>query len=142
MRKKGVVFTMDATLAMIVAFVIIAAARSQMQGADLTYTEQLYSQAMADDMIAVLGEAGVLETLDPDAIYGNLTAILPHSYRMSATIYSYSYGSESFALVENMTIGPPPVAGDEAVQGKAMFVSGDDSVSRYNLITYKIWQNT
>jgi hypothetical protein len=139
MDRRGIIFTMDATLAIIVAFVVIAAARTQMQSAELPYTQQLYSQKMADDLIAVLGEAGVLETLNSTAIYGNLTAILPDSYNMSATIYSYSYGSGAFSLAENLTIGGSPQTEDRVVQGKSVFVSGSDFVSRYNLIIYKIW---
>ena len=129
---------MDAIMAIIVVFLVIVATRAQMQGANLNYWNSLYAQELGSDIIAVLDEQGVLATLDPATIRGNITALLPQSYEMWAEIESYSYG-DGFNLNKTISVGSEPASDDSVVSGKRIFVSGEDYVDRYNLIRFKIW---
>ncbi len=138
MKRKGVIFTMDAIMAIIIVFMVIVAVRSQMQGVDMAYWDNLYAQKLADDVIASLDYKGVLDTLDEASIQGNLSGILPPNYDMWLQIKSYTYG-DGFNLNETIDIGSDPEEEDSVISGRSVFVSGDDEIERYNLLKFKIW---
>jgi len=127
---------MDAIMAIVVVFLAIIAAQTQMRVAELNYWDSMYSQKLANDVIAALDEQGVLATLDAAAIESNITNVLPDNYEMWAEIESYTTD-----LVVNRTIaiGQEPDAGKPVVSGQRMFVSGSDYIDYYNIIRFKVW---
>ena len=136
MKKKGVIFTMDAIMAIAVVFLIIVMAHSQLAGVDLGYWNNMYAQKIAADVVAVLDEEGILATLDADAIESNITELLPENYQMWAQIDSYA---RNLTLDRTLTVGQEPANEDIVVSGRRVFVSGSDYIENYNVIRYQIW---
>jgi|GEM_PF-5402243 len=135
-NSKGAIFAMDAMMAIIVVFLVIITARTQMAGTSLDYGDSAYAQKIGGDIVAVLDETGVLATLDESAIEGNISALLPASYQMWAEIESYT---TNLTLIQNITAGSEPADDKSVVSSRRIFVSGDGYIERYNIIRFKVW---
>ena len=138
MKKKGMIFVTDALMAIIIVFLIILAAQAQMRGVELDQWDQVYAKKLGGDMLAVLDEQGVLQSLDEVSIESNLSEILPYNYEMWMEIECYSYSGD-FLLNETIEVGGLPSDDSTRVGGQRVFISGNGTVERYNIARYKIW---
>lgn len=97
--NKGIIFSLDIALATTVVMILLVASTYQVTKSDEKSLTKLQLSRIGSDVIAYLDHQGVLDTLDLDAIDGNLTSILTVNYNMRIRLEGSSQTIETTAVI-------------------------------------------
>ncbi len=97
--NRGIIFSLDIALATTVVMILLVASTYQVAKSDEKALTKLQLSRIGNDVTAYLDHQGVLDTLDLDAIDGNLTSILTVNYNMRIRLERSSQTIETTAVI-------------------------------------------
>ncbi len=136
LRKKGIVFTLDVTIALILVIAILLLANFYINKAKGPALAKLQLVKRGSDILLQLNQQNVLDTLDPAKISYNLTNTIPRTYDMSLLIYNITLYAPGYTI----SIGNPIPETSRLGSGKMVFALSEGKIIRgYYTVRYYIW---
>jgi|ETNmetMinimDraft_2_1059921.scaffolds.fasta_scaffold84778_2 hypothetical protein len=130
-NKKGFIFTLDAALAVLFVLIIFMTANYYTR-ADRSSIESIQMTRFGSDMVTLLDNTDVLDTLDSGTITTKLNEITPNNYGIRLRITT--------ANSDSLTIGKDTPDGRMINSGKKVFiVTQSGQINDYGVVQYYIW---
>ena len=124
MHKRGFVFTIDATLAlMLLVMSVVVISFLAVQAEDKPYV-RLGIARVGKDTLNVLDRQGILETGSKTLIEGALNATLPANVGAHIQVSTYYYESGEFSLMGLSDYGPYPSNNSSTYGARLDFAGG------------------
>ncbi|MEA2036064.1 MAG: hypothetical protein U9O94_01040 [Nanoarchaeota archaeon] len=129
-RNKGFVFTLDATLAVVILIPLLAFSAFYITKAGGESVSKLQTIRIGGDVLAVLDYDGTLDTLSVESIEIGLNRILPINYHMRINVKCENQGP---IIVETTDVFPK---NRFIGAGKRVFIANTDE---YCVADFRIW---
>ena len=131
LHKKGFIFTMDVLLGVMMAFLVVGAGIYFTTRGSEPALPKYQMFATGSDIVSVLDEMNVFDSLNPSVIEVEMEKLLPAQYEML------------IRLEDNVTLGNEILEAGNEVPFGVSILSGQRVVwtirSRYVKLTYFIW---
>lgn len=130
-NKKGFVFTLDITIAMLVVFIVILTSLFFVsRGSEISISEH-HLHCIGSDIITIMDKREVFDSLDHSTIENELAEVLPVNYEMLIRIEGdFSIGNGT------IEIGNDLPSQRILISGKKVALTNQDI---YLKLTYFIW---
>lgn len=141
MDRQGFVFSIDATLAVFLVVISLAAITFLSYQAESDPYGRLQVARAGKDAMAVLDYRGVLAGGNTSRIESDLNSTLPSSVGMQVELSTYYYDNGSFFLLGSSLVGPDPPGNITTYGARRDFVTTKNGViANYTVARMKIWQ--
>jgi len=134
-NKKGFILSLDAAIAVLIVFIFIAVSTYYVGKANEDPLTRLQMVRAGSDIISVLDQKGVFETLTQTEISDEISSILPPVYEMRLRVNG-TFPQEILTVeTTNETIGRQFV-----VSGERNLVMYNETGNYYATVKYWMWQ--
>lgn len=135
--NKGFVFTLDALVAVVVAFILLAVANYYITKSSEDTFADLQMIRTGSDIITILDHIKSLDTLNPAIIEQDLAELLPEKYGIRLEL---SWEDAETSSPGSTTVGDPLPTKKFIATGKRFFlVTVDEAITDYGMVRYWIW---
>jgi hypothetical protein len=138
MKKKGMVITFDAGLAIFLVISIILISSFYITKGDRSVFPKVQIVRNMQDTVIALDNNKTLQTLNLTLIENRTATLLGRTYNFSIFIEEYN---SSFDLTRNFTIKSPTDRKTFVNSGNYIFVKINNTANRYYLLRYWVWEN-
>jgi len=140
-HRRGYVFSLDATLALFLMVIIVAAAGFFSSQADLDPYGRLQLARIGHDALVVMDSQGVLEDGNATAINQTLNFTLPQGVGGQLQIDTYYFADGSFNLINSTQFGEGAPEGVYVIVMRHDFASVKNrQMTNYSIARLRIWQ--
>jgi hypothetical protein len=137
---KGFIFSLDATIAVFLLVFVIMASAFLLAQSENDPLSQLQASRMGKDALAILDNAGDLQSFNATRIDAKLASILPQGNEVHITVETYGYENATFYLLSQADYGPEVPSGITVYGARRDFVDTKNSqVSNYSIARAFIW---
>lgn len=134
--KKGFVFILDSLIAMIVLFLIIGVSSYHVSKSESEISKIQISRT-GSDIITLLENKGAFNSFDISIIQGNLSEILPQSYKINLNL---TCEDETLTTSSGIIIGDEIPEKEFIASGRRFFVITHNNSADFCMAQYQIWQ--
>lgn len=138
--KKGYVFTLDITIAVVIVMGLLMLSALIMNRAQAGTFLEMEQMRIANDVITIMDNQGVLQSGNTSLI-NSVLKILPSNFNMSIVVKTYGYDGSNFVFRNRTQIGSVTNETNRFIgQGKRTFITmGGSSIGNYSTVEYNIW---
>ncbi|MBS3168400.1 hypothetical protein J4216_04700 [Candidatus Woesearchaeota archaeon] len=126
--NRGLIFTLDIIVAVIVFSIALVLSVYYVSQASENKIPQIQMANIGSDIISLMDNKGVLQTLDSSTIENEKNLVLPKAYEMRILIQTKNN--------KTIDVGGIPSNGILTISGKKYFITNED----YAEVNYWIWQ--
>jgi len=128
MNKKGIIFTLDLLLAIMIIFIVLTASIFFISRGSAINLPDHQLQLIGSDIITIMDHQETFDSFNPTTIEESLEQLVPKNYQMAVRVQQGSNTIEAnFPLPEDSSI----------ISGMRVALSENDT---YMKITYYVWQ--
>jgi len=139
---KGFVFSLDAFLALIIAFLFIGLIVYNPFEENKNVIARIEGQRQANDLLDLMDRKEILGDLDLDRIEQEMDSALSEQYDWTITITEYTEESTLFSKTGTSSIGntAEDLSEKDVIKGNRIFLSFDGKeIDKYYVAEYWLW---
>jgi hypothetical protein len=137
--RRGFVLTLDASVATLIAVVVISFSIAQINRVSTSPNTEHKMLQQGSDIVMALYNSGTLQTLDQEKINTTMHSLLSPQYDMRIEITIYEKDDDELKLLTQTAIGAILNESENMASGKITYLTfTDEDADKYALVQYWI----